>query len=94
MILVFSGAVWTGDNKADWSYLKISIPMLLTISMAGISFCGGEECTASICIKQGSGLISLVSLKRLLLLININCNGQSARLVLGHPSFKSALFVR
>ncbi|XP_077178869.1 neutral alpha-glucosidase C isoform X2 [Paroedura picta] len=36
------GAVWTGDNKADWSYLKISIPMLLTISMAGISFCGAD----------------------------------------------------
>ncbi|XP_063145964.1 neutral alpha-glucosidase C isoform X2 [Candoia aspera] len=36
------GAVWTGDNKADWSYLKISIPMLLTISIAGISFCGAD----------------------------------------------------
>ncbi|PKU36957.1 hypothetical protein llap_12739 [Limosa lapponica baueri] len=36
------GAVWTGDNKARWSYLKISIPMLLTISMAGISFCGAD----------------------------------------------------
>ncbi|XP_061467295.1 neutral alpha-glucosidase C isoform X2 [Rhineura floridana] len=36
------GAVWTGDNRADWRYLKISIPMLLTISMAGISFCGAD----------------------------------------------------
>lgn len=36
------GAVWSGDNKADWSYLKISIPMLLTISLAGISFCGAD----------------------------------------------------
>uniref|UniRef100_A0A672TRB7 Glucosidase alpha, neutral C n=1 Tax=Strigops habroptila TaxID=2489341 RepID=A0A672TRB7_STRHB len=36
------GAVWTGDNTADWSYLKISIPMLLTNSMAGISFCGAD----------------------------------------------------
>uniref|UniRef100_A0A8C4U7D1 Glycoside hydrolase family 31 N-terminal domain-containing protein n=1 Tax=Falco tinnunculus TaxID=100819 RepID=A0A8C4U7D1_FALTI len=36
------GAVWTGDNTAEWSYLKISIPMLLTISMAGISFCGAD----------------------------------------------------
>ncbi|KAK9409746.1 neutral alpha-glucosidase C [Crotalus adamanteus] len=36
------GAVWTGDNTADWSYLKISIPMLLTISIAGISFCGAD----------------------------------------------------
>ncbi|XP_015275543.1 PREDICTED: neutral alpha-glucosidase C [Gekko japonicus] len=36
------GAVWTGDNRADWSYLKISIPMLLTLSMVGISFCGAD----------------------------------------------------
>uniref|UniRef100_A0A8D2JEM3 Glycoside hydrolase family 31 N-terminal domain-containing protein n=1 Tax=Varanus komodoensis TaxID=61221 RepID=A0A8D2JEM3_VARKO len=36
------GAVWTGDNKAEWQYLKISIPMLLTISIAGISFCGAD----------------------------------------------------
>ncbi|KAM6131129.1 neutral alpha-glucosidase C isoform 2-T2 [Pterocles gutturalis] len=36
------GAVWTGDNTAEWGYLRISIPMLLTISMAGISFCGAD----------------------------------------------------
>ncbi|NXU81320.1 GANC glucosidase, partial [Oreotrochilus melanogaster] len=36
------GAVWTGDNTAEWAYLKISIPMLLTISIAGISFCGAD----------------------------------------------------
>lgn len=36
------GAVWTGDNKAEWSYLKISIPMLLTLSVSGISFCGAD----------------------------------------------------
>lgn len=36
------GAVWTGDNTAEWSYLKISIPMLLTLSVSGISFCGAD----------------------------------------------------
>ncbi|MEE6519075.1 hypothetical protein FKM82_030542, partial [Ascaphus truei] len=36
------GAVWTGDNKAEWDYLKISIPMLLTLSVTGISFCGAD----------------------------------------------------
>uniref|UniRef100_A0A6I8NIX2 Glucosidase alpha, neutral C n=1 Tax=Ornithorhynchus anatinus TaxID=9258 RepID=A0A6I8NIX2_ORNAN len=36
------GAVWTGDNRAEWSYLKISIPMLLTLSIAGIPFCGAD----------------------------------------------------
>ncbi|XP_006831953.1 PREDICTED: neutral alpha-glucosidase C [Chrysochloris asiatica] len=36
------GAVWTGDNKSDWIYLKISIPMLLTLSITGICFCGAD----------------------------------------------------
>uniref|UniRef100_A0ABI7YRB8 Glycoside hydrolase family 31 N-terminal domain-containing protein n=1 Tax=Felis catus TaxID=9685 RepID=A0ABI7YRB8_FELCA len=36
------GAVWTGDNTAEWSYLKISIPMLLTLSITGIPFCGAD----------------------------------------------------
>ncbi|XP_053330417.1 neutral alpha-glucosidase C [Spea bombifrons] len=36
------GAVWTGDNKAEWEYLKISIPMLLTLNVTGISFCGAD----------------------------------------------------
>nr|XP_054954296.1 neutral alpha-glucosidase C isoform X12 [Pan paniscus] len=36
------GAVWTGDNTAEWSNLKISIPMLLTLSITGISFCGAD----------------------------------------------------
>uniref|UniRef100_UPI003AABD2D7 neutral alpha-glucosidase C n=1 Tax=Centroberyx gerrardi TaxID=166262 RepID=UPI003AABD2D7 len=34
------GAIWTGDNVATWDYLKISIPMLLSLSVAGIAFCG------------------------------------------------------
>ncbi|XP_072481170.1 neutral alpha-glucosidase C isoform X2 [Notamacropus eugenii] len=36
------GAVWTGDNAAEWGYLKISIPMLLTLSVTGIPFCGAD----------------------------------------------------
>ncbi|XP_041668639.1 neutral alpha-glucosidase C isoform X2 [Cheilinus undulatus] len=36
------GAIWTGDNVASWDYLKISIPMLLSLSMAGIAFCGAD----------------------------------------------------
>ncbi|XP_016890009.1 neutral alpha-glucosidase C isoform X2 [Cynoglossus semilaevis] len=36
------GAVWTGDNVANWDYLKISIPMLLSLSVAGIMFCGAD----------------------------------------------------
>ncbi|KAJ8289130.1 hypothetical protein COCON_G00017890 [Conger conger] len=33
-------AVWTGDNLATWAYLKISIPMVLSLSIAGVAFCG------------------------------------------------------
>ncbi|XP_053553897.1 neutral alpha-glucosidase C isoform X2 [Bombina bombina] len=36
------GAVWTGDNIAEWDYLKISIPMLLSLSVTGITFCGAD----------------------------------------------------
>eukprot|EP01043_Picozoa_sp_COSAG02_P017594 COSAG02_NODE_800_length_17049_cov_14.510737_12_plen_980_part_00 len=36
------GAIWTGDNKADWSHLAISTPMLLTIGMTGLPFSGAD----------------------------------------------------
>jgi alpha 1,3-glucosidase len=36
------GAIWTGDNAADWEHLKISIPMLLSISVAGLQFVGAD----------------------------------------------------
>ncbi|KAL7580793.1 hypothetical protein ACA910_001071 [Epithemia clementina (nom. ined.)] len=36
------GAIWTGDNTADWSYLKISSPMLLSLNVAALSFVGAD----------------------------------------------------
>eukprot|EP00042_Codosiga_hollandica_P024719 m.105695 g.105695 ORF g.105695 m.105695 type:complete len:978 (+) comp51655_c0_seq1:1641-4574(+) len=36
------GAVWTGDNHSTWEHLRISIPMLLSMSVAGISFAGAD----------------------------------------------------
>ncbi|CAF0929444.1 unnamed protein product [Brachionus calyciflorus] len=36
------GAVWTGDNTAEWEHLKLSIPMCLTFSLTGMSFCGSD----------------------------------------------------
>ncbi|XP_023208375.1 neutral alpha-glucosidase C [Xiphophorus maculatus] len=36
------GAIWTGDNVATWEYLKISLPMVLTLSLTGIAFCGAD----------------------------------------------------
>jgi len=35
-------AIWTGDNRATWAYLQISLPMCLTEALAGVSFCGAD----------------------------------------------------
>jgi len=36
------GAIWTGDNAAQWSHLEISNPMLLSLNLAGITFSGAD----------------------------------------------------
>ena len=36
------GAIWTGDNTAEWGHLKIASPMLLSINLAGLSFAGSD----------------------------------------------------
>lgn len=35
-------AVWTGDNLSSWEHLRMSIPMLLNMSVSGISFIGAD----------------------------------------------------
>jgi hypothetical protein len=35
-------SVWTGDNAAEWGHLQVTIPMCLSLSVAGISFCGAD----------------------------------------------------
>ncbi|GJQ88218.1 hypothetical protein Trydic_g13210 [Trypoxylus dichotomus] len=35
-------AIWTGDNVASWEHLRISVPMILTESLAGMVFCGAD----------------------------------------------------
>lgn len=37
-----TGAIWTGDNTAEWDHLKASLPMLLSISVAGLPFVGAD----------------------------------------------------
>lgn len=37
-----SAAVWTGDNTAEWSHLRISQPMLLSLSVTGITHVGAD----------------------------------------------------
>ena len=35
-------AVWTGDSTASWDHLKLVTPMLLSLSLSGISFVGSD----------------------------------------------------
>ncbi|PSC68247.1 putative glucan 1,3-alpha-glucosidase [Micractinium conductrix] len=36
------GAIWTGDNEASWEHLRVSVPMLLAINVAGLPFSGAD----------------------------------------------------
>lgn len=36
------GAVWTGDNAAQWDHLKVAFPMMLSHALSGISFIGAD----------------------------------------------------
>jgi len=36
------GAMWTGDNQANWDHLEIALPMLLSQGIAGMPFSGGN----------------------------------------------------
>ena len=42
-----SGPIWTGDNAATWEHLRLSVPMLLSISVAGLPFAGMLSHTAT-----------------------------------------------
>lgn len=35
-------AAWTGDNQARWDHLKITVPMILSMSIAGMPFVGAD----------------------------------------------------
>lgn len=37
-----SCAAWTGDNMAKWDHLKITIPMMLSLSVSGMPFVGAD----------------------------------------------------
>lgn len=34
--------MWTGDNMAAWDQLRVTIPMLLSLSVSGITFVGAD----------------------------------------------------
>jgi alpha-glucosidase len=35
-------AVWTGDNQSMWEHLRMSLPMLMNLSLSGHTFCGSD----------------------------------------------------
>ena len=36
------GPIWTGDNAANWDHLRVSLPMVLSINLAGLPFSGAD----------------------------------------------------
>jgi len=36
------GAIWTGDNTAGWDHLAASLPMVMSIGVAGLPFAGAD----------------------------------------------------
>ncbi len=36
------GAIWTGDNAAEWSHLRASMPMVMSLGLSGIAFSGAD----------------------------------------------------
>ncbi|EME32140.1 alpha 1,3-glucosidase [Galdieria sulphuraria] len=36
------GAVWTGDNQANWEHLRYSIPMILSLQISGMILSGAD----------------------------------------------------
>ena len=42
LFTAFSGAIWTGDNFAAWDHLRASIPMILSVGVAGLPFAGAD----------------------------------------------------
>lgn len=41
-MLIILGAIWTGDNFAAWDHLRASIPMILSVGVAGLPFAGAD----------------------------------------------------
>jgi len=37
------GAMWTGDNMGTWEHMAVGIPMVLSNSIAGMTFAGCES---------------------------------------------------
>lgn len=36
------GAIWTGDNTADWDHFRVSVPMVLTLGLTAMTVSGAD----------------------------------------------------
>ena len=54
-----SGPIWTGDNAATWEHLRLSVPMLLSISLAGLPFAGTPVCHLLVRCLLPAGTLSV-----------------------------------
>ena len=41
-VFCLTAAVWTGDNMGEWSHLKVSNPMILSLNLVGITHSGAD----------------------------------------------------
>jgi alpha 1,3-glucosidase len=46
------GAIWTGDNLGTWEHMAVSIPMVLSNSIAGMTFVGGMSSLLALALVQ------------------------------------------
>lgn len=54
------GPIWTGDNTADWDHLAVSVPMVLTINLAGIAFSGAPPWVLATCAPHQSAGVARI----------------------------------
>ena len=43
------GPIWTGDNSADWDHLRVSLPMIMSVGIAGLPFNGAPGSYQPVC---------------------------------------------
>ena len=45
------GPIWTGDNTADWDHLRVSLPMIMSVGLAGLPFNGEGSCAPLLLLR-------------------------------------------
>lgn len=58
------GPIWTGDNSADWDHLRVSLPMIMSVGIAGLPFNGAHApaptpATSIVIHCKGTGVLQI-----------------------------------